>query len=70
MLAGTTTERMIVASSSRATATPKPMCWNMTMSPIAKPVKTATMISAAPVMMRAVELTPKATASVFSPVSR
>ncbi len=45
------TERMIVASISSATATPKPICWNITSSPGAKPAKTATMISAAPVMM-------------------
>src|SRR5262249_12406360 len=66
--AGSSTERMIVASISRATATPKPICWNMTSSPAAKPAKTATMISAAPVMMRAVEATPNVTASVVSPV--
>ena len=48
---------MIVASISSATATPKPICWNMTRSPIAKPLKTATMISAAPVISRAVEAT-------------
>ena len=54
---------MIVASISSATATPKPICWNMTRSPIAKPTKTATMISAAPVISRAVEATPHATAS-------
>ena len=49
---------MIVASISSATATPKPICWNITRSPRAKPANTATMISAAPVMMRAVEATP------------
>jgi hypothetical protein len=55
---------MIVASISRAAATPKPICWNMISSPLAKPAKTATMISAAPVMIRAVEATPKTTACV------
>ena len=40
----------------------------MTSSPTAKPANTATMISAAPVMIRAVEATPNATASVVSPV--
>ena len=57
---------MIVASIRSAIATPKPICWNMIRSPRAKPEKTATMISAAPVMMRAVEPTPKVTASVVS----
>ena len=64
MVAGSTTERMIVASISSATATPKPICWNMISSPLAKPANTATMISAAPVMIRAVEATPKTTACV------
>src|SRR5262249_29734342 len=61
---GSTTDRMMVASISRATATPKPICWNMTRSPWVKPVKTATMISAAPVMIRAVEAAPQRTAAV------
>ncbi len=60
---------MIVASISNATATPKPICWNMIRSPRAKPENTATMMSAAPVMIRAVEPTPNVTASVVSPVS-
>ncbi len=45
--AGTRTEWTIVASMSSATATPKPICWNMTRSPAAKPTKTATMMRAA-----------------------
>ena len=56
--AGTSTMRTSVASSSTATARPKPICWNITRSPLAKPANTATMISAAPVMMPAVEPTP------------
>ena len=68
MAAGTSTPLTIVASMSRATATPKPICWNMIRSPIAKPQKTATMMSAAPVMRRAVEATPHSTASSLSPV--
>jgi hypothetical protein len=44
---GSTTERMRVASSRGAMAIPKPICWNMTRSPRAKPAKTATMINAA-----------------------
>src|SRR5215213_7724515 len=66
--AGTSTERTIVASISNATATPNPICWNITRSPCAKPRKTATMISAAPVMMCAVELIPHTTASLVFPV--
>src|SRR5262249_13268270 len=66
---GRTTERMIVASIRSAAATPKPICWNMISSPLAKPAKTATMINAAPVMMRAVEATPKVTAPTVSPVA-
>jgi len=41
----------------------------MTRSPAAKPAKTATMISAAPVISRAVEATPWVTASVVEPVA-
>src|SRR5205814_5030560 len=39
---GRITERMIVASISRAIATPKPICWKAIRSPFAKPEKTAT----------------------------
>ena len=42
---------------------PKPICWNSTWSPAAKPTNTAMMMSAAPVMSRAVEPTLCATAS-------
>ena len=58
MLAGTSTERTIVASSSTATARPNPICWNITRSPLANPTNTATMISAAPVMSRPVDRIP------------
>ena len=58
IMLGRTTDRMIVASARSATATPKPICWNMTRSPDAKPANTATMISAAPVMIPAVVLSP------------
>ena len=61
--------RIRVASSRRATATPKPICWNMTSWPRAKPAKTTMMISAAPVMIRAVEATPLTAASRVEPVS-
>ena len=70
MLAGRSTDRISVASISSEMATPKPICWNMTRSPRAKPTKTAMMISAAPVISRAVEATPYATASSLSPVCR
>jgi hypothetical protein len=69
MAAGMITERTIVASTSRATATPKPICWKETSSPEAKPAKTTTMISAAPVIRRAVDPTPKMIASVVFPVA-
>ncbi len=36
MLAGTRTERTIVASSITATANPKPICWNITSLPAGK----------------------------------
>ncbi len=39
-------------------ATPKPICWNETRSPAAKPAKTTMMMSAAPVISRAVDPTP------------
>ena len=57
-----------MASISSATAMPKPICWKAIVSPIAKPQKTAMMISAAPVMRRAVEPMPKEMAASVSPV--
>src|SRR5215204_604495 len=68
IVAGTRTERTMVASISSATAMPKPICWNAIVSPIAKPQKTAMMMSAAPVMRRAVEPMPKEIAAFVSPV--
>jgi hypothetical protein len=59
----------MVASISRAAATPKPICWNETSSPAAKPEKTTMMMSAAPVISRAVDPTPKAMAAFVSPVA-
>lgn len=64
--AGTSTMRTTVASSVTANARPKPNCWNITRSPSAKPPKTTTMIAAAPVMMFAVERSPKATELALS----
>ena len=69
-MAGTRIVRTSVASTSTATARPKPICWNITSSPAAKPLKTATMISAAPVISRADDEMPNETASSVSPVSR
>ncbi len=67
--AGTSTVRTIVASSRIATARPNPTCCRKTSRPVLNPRKTTTMISAAPVMMRAVDSTPCATDSRFLPVS-
>ena len=58
MAAGTMIVRTTVASMRTATARPKPICWNMTSSPLAMPPKTQTMMAAAPVMMPAVRPTP------------
>ena len=60
--------RISVASRSRATATPKPICWNMASWPRAKPLNTTTMMRAPPVMILAVEETPPMTASRVEPV--
>ena len=66
---GKTTERIMVASRRSATATPNPICWNMSSWPRANPENTTTMMSAAPVMILAVDATPPTTASVVEPVS-
>jgi transposase len=66
MALGSTIERMTVASIRSDTAMPNPVCCNITRSPAAKLAKTATMIRAAPVMIRAVEATPHRTASAVS----
>jgi hypothetical protein len=57
--AGLTTKRTIVASIRSATATSKPICWDETSSPAAKPAKPTMLVSAAPVISRAVDPTPK-----------
>ena len=66
--AGTRIIRTIVASSRIATASPNPICCRNTSRPVLNPRKTTTMISAAPVMIRAVDSTPCATDSRLSPV--
>ena len=58
-----------VASRSSAIATPNPICWNLHELPEAKPANTATMIIAAPVMIRAVDATPHVTASRVEPLT-
>ena len=68
MVAGTTIERMIVASIKSATAMPKPSAGTSRGHLGPKPAKTAMMMRAAPVIRRAVEPTPKETASSLSPV--
>ena len=56
--AGISTVRTRVASIRMATPRPNPICWNITSWPAAKPANTATMIRAAPVISRAVEVMP------------
>jgi hypothetical protein len=68
IVAVTRTERTTVASIGSATATPKPICWKAIVSPIAKPQKAAMMMSAAPVIHRAVEPMPKEMAASVSSV--
>ncbi len=70
MLAGTSTQRMIVASMRSATPTPNPTCCVSARSPLANPAKTTMMMSAAPVITRAVVATACATASSLLPVWR
>ena len=62
MVAGTRTMRTMVASSSTATARPRPNSLSWRSSPSTKLPKTQTMISAAAVMTRAVTARPSATA--------
>ncbi len=66
--AGTRTERTIVASISTATPRPNPISCRNTSRPEANPPNTATMISAAPVMMPPVVRRPNDTAPRLSPV--
>jgi hypothetical protein len=68
MAAGTSTERTRVASISTATARPKPVCCSSTSWPAANPANTATMITAAPVMIPPVVRRPNDTASRLSSV--
>ncbi len=58
IVAGTRTDRTMVASSATATAGPKPICCNATSDAAAKPPKTATMMAAAPVIRAPVVRSP------------
>ena len=62
---GTRIERTTVASRRMATPRPNPSCWMKTRLAEANPPKTATMIKAAPVMIRAVLCSPTATDSAL-----
>src|SRR5262249_26228126 len=68
MLAGTSTMRTIVASTSTAAARPKPTSCTTRRSAVRKLPNTATMIAAAAVMTLAVDDRPSTTAVVLSPV--
>jgi len=68
MKAGTSTIRMMVASSSTATARPKPRNCITSTRAKAKIPKTRIMMSAADVMTDAVALRPSSTASSLCPV--
>jgi hypothetical protein len=68
MKAGTSTMRTTVASSSTATARPKPRSCITSTPAKAKAPKTAIMMSAAELITVAVALNPSVVASVFRPV--
>jgi hypothetical protein len=63
---GSTIERITVASSRSATATPNPHLLEHHELSAGNPANTTTMIKAAPVMIRAVEATPEAPPRVLS----
>ena len=65
MLAGSSTDRMIVASMSTATPRPRPNSWPSTFRPRAKVPKTPTMMAAALVICPAVSLIPSDTDASF-----
>jgi hypothetical protein len=68
MVAGTSTMRTMVASSSTAMASPVPITLMIRFDSSRKLPKTKTMIAAAAVMTRAVAASPSATDSLASPV--
>jgi hypothetical protein len=69
MVAGTSTSRTIVASSAIATDRPRPISLIDGVPVIANTAKTATMIAAALVIVRALADSPSATARRVSPVA-
>ena len=68
IVAGTRTIRTAVASSTIATAIPKPSILTTASASVAKPRNTATMIAAADEMTRPVEARPRTTLPRASPV--
>ena len=68
IVAGTRRQRTIVASTAIATASPTPNCFTVGSPFRMKLEKTATMISAADVMTRALDARPWTTAVRLSPV--
>ena len=68
MADGTRIDRTIVASRKTATARPKPISCSAAIRPLANAANTATMITAAPVMIPPVVRRPYATASELSPL--
>jgi hypothetical protein len=68
MVAGTSSARTSVASTTMATIMPTPMVFTIETPPVAKPATTTMSSSAAAVMIRPVCCRPVATAVVLSPV--
>ena len=68
MVAGTSSARTIVASTTTARPMPMPTAWTITERARPKPKKTAAMMAAAPVMSRPVCARLWATARALSPV--
>lgn len=68
MAAGTSTSRTIVASIAIATALASPICWRLGTPALTNDRKTATMMSAALVIVAALVARPCATARVLSPL--
>jgi hypothetical protein len=69
MVAGTSTRRTSVASSAIATERPRPISLIDGTPVMANTAKTATMINAALVIVRALAASPSATARFVSPVA-
>jgi len=67
MVAGTSSVRTMVASTTTAMPIPTPTAWMMTDRASPKPKNTVAMIAAAPVIKRPVRSRPTATARALSP---